>query len=356
MPSPARGLWIFIVSSFALLAPQGISAATSLKDNVYGVAALGPESAVVVGTFGSIMTTADGGKTWERHDSGTTDPIFSVEMADAQSGWAVGASGLILHTTDGGKTWTRQQSPLKEPRHLFKVEAIDPKTAWAVGDWGAIVSTTDGGATWQDRSLGTLTVKTEESPDRSTTVLTDDVILNDVQFPDARHGYVAGEFGTLLATSDGGATWERRDLGTDQTIYGLTFATAERGWLVGIDGMVMRTTDGGKTWDMQLGSRERQMLDDVDFLAAMDNPGLYAVAVEGKYGVIVGDAGTLFVSSDGGDTWTRELLPEDQLVWMRDVSLLPGTRGFVAGADGFVGVVDNDEIKLPTGESATVPR
>jgi len=356
MPLPARGLWILIVSSFALLAPESTSAATRLKDNVYGVATVGPDAAVVVGTFGSILATSDAGKTWERRDSGTTEPIFSVDLGDAQHGWAVGASGLILRTTDGGKTWTRQKSPLPEPRHLFKVDAIDANTAWAVGDWGAIVSTSDGGATWKDRSLGILTVKTEETPDRATMLLTEDVILNDVQFPDAQHGFIVGEFGTLLATADGGATWARRDLGTDQTIFGLTFATRERGWLVGIDGMVMRTTDGGVTWDMQLGSRERQMLDDVDFLAAMDNPGLYAIAVEGKYGVIVGDAGTLFVSNDGGDSWTREQLPDDQLVWMRDVSLLPGSRGFLAGANGFVGVVDNDKIKLPTGESATVPR
>lgn len=354
MPLPAWGLWILFVSTLALLAPDGASAAARLKDSVYGVAALGPQSAVVVGTFGSIMTTTDGGKTWERHDSGTNEPIFSVEMADAQNGWAVGASGLILHTADGGKTWTRQTSPLKEPRHLFKVAAIDANTAWAVGDWGAIVATSDGGKTWENRSLGILTVKTADTPDRQTMLLTEDVILNDVRFPDAQHGYIAGEFGTLLATADGGKTWMRRDLGTDQTIFGMDFATADRGWIVGIDGMVMQTTDAGVTWTVQNGSRERQMLDDVDFLAAMDKPGLYAVSVEGQYGVIVGDAGALLVSNDGGNTWKKEQLPDDNLVWMRDVSLVPGTKGFLAGANGFVGLVDNDKIMLPNGKSATV--
>jgi photosystem II stability/assembly factor-like uncharacterized protein len=354
MPLPAWGLRILIVSSVALLAPESTSAATRLKDNVYGIATLDPETAVVVGTFGSILATSDGGKTWERRDSGTDVPIFGVDLApDGKNGWAVGASGLILRTTDGGKTWTRQKSPLKEPRHLFTVAAVDANTGWAVGDWGAIVSTSDGGATWQDRSLGILTVETEESPDRQTTVITEDVILNDVQFVDGQHGFIAGEFGMLLATADGGATWTHRDLGTDQTIFGMDFTTPERGWIVGIDGLVMQTTDAGVTWTVQLGSRERELLEDVDIVAAMDKPGLYGIDVEGKYGVIVGDAGTLLLTSDGGETWTRKLLPEDELVWMRDVSLLPGTRGFVAGANGFVGVVDNDKVLLPTGESAT---
>jgi len=338
------------------LAPTDSSAGSRLKDSVYGVATLGPESAVVVGTFGSIMTTTDGGKTWERHDSGTDEPIFSVAMADAQHGWAVGASGLIFRTTDGAKTWTKQTSPLKEQRHLFKVAAIDAKTAWAVGDWGAIIATTDGGATWSDRSLGILTVKTADTPDRQTMLLTEDVILNDVRFVDAQHGYIAGEFGTLLATTDGGATWMRRDLGTDQTVFGMDFVTAERGWIVGIDGMVMETTDAGVTWNVQHGSRERQMLDDVDFLAAMDRPALYAIAVEGKYGIIVGDAGSFLVTSDGGSTWSRQQLPDDYLVWVRDVSLLPDGRGFIAGADGFVGAVANDKVTIPTGQTATAAR
>ena len=59
----------------------------------------------------------------------------------------------------------------------------------AIGDWGTILMTTDGGATWQKRSL-----------DR-------DVILNDESWVDAEHGWIVGEAGLIVATTDGGATW-----------------------------------------------------------------------------------------------------------------------------------------------------
>ena len=55
-------------------------------------------------------------------------------------------------------------------------------------------------ATWEDRSLGAVTIKEESAPDRQTATLTDDVVLYDISFPDAQHGFIAGEFGTILVT------------------------------------------------------------------------------------------------------------------------------------------------------------
>ena len=83
------------------------------------------------------------------------------------------------------------------------------------------------------------------------------------------------------------------------------------------------------------------------------NPGLYAVKVEGDRGIVVGDTGVLLTSTDGGETWGRLELPEkDRLVWMRDVSLVPGSGGFAVGANGFSAQVDRNEVRLPGGEKA----
>src|SRR6185436_4431461 len=125
-------------------------------------------------------------------------------------------ASLILHTADGGRTWKAQKSAVPPEKHLFGVHALDARTAWVVGDWGAIAVTHDGGETWDDRSLGTAVVKVEESPGRTTTTLTDDVILYAISFPDAQHGFMVGEFGTVLATADGGETWMKRDVGTEK--------------------------------------------------------------------------------------------------------------------------------------------
>jgi photosystem II stability/assembly factor-like uncharacterized protein len=330
--------------------------AATLRDNLYGVRALSPTEAWAVGNFGAISHTTDAGKTWQAVDSGTQEPLFGIDFADPQHAWAVGKSALVIHTDDAGKTWTAQRTPLSIEKHLFKVKAIDPRTAWAVGDWGTIISTKDGGATWEDRSLGVTPVKTEGLPGRTSTTITDDIILYDVSFPDPQHGFICGEFGTLLVTTDGGATWMRRVAPTEKTLFGVYFTTPERGWVVGIDGLVLRTEDAGRTWEVQHGHPEVSGVEDISFRDALKNPGMYAVRVDGDHGVVVGDVGMVLTSSDGGTTWTRRELPdEDRLVWLRDVSLAPGSGGFAVGAAGFDARVDGAEVVLPDGRRSADP-
>src|SRR5262249_40424929 len=60
---------------------------------------------------GTILATADGGKTWTAQTSGVQAELRSVHFhAEGQRGWVVGDGSTILATTDGGKTWTAQTS------------------------------------------------------------------------------------------------------------------------------------------------------------------------------------------------------------------------------------------------------
>jgi len=69
--------------------------------------------------------------------------------------------------------------------------------------------------------------------------------------------------------------------------------------------------------------------------------------------VVIGDTGTVLTTSDGGETWTQNNLPEEQrLIWLRGVSLVPGTHGFMVGARGFVGLVDHDRVVPAQGNGA----
>jgi photosystem II stability/assembly factor-like uncharacterized protein len=330
------------VLCLALVLPLAGQAAR-LRDNLYGIATLGSQHAWVVGNFGSIHHTADGGKVWQLQKSGTKMPLFDVAFADDQRGWIVGAAGLILRTSDGGATWTTGRSPVPGDKHLFNVAAVDARTVWAVGDWGAITVTHDGGETWVDRSLGILTVSVADSPNRAMQTVTDDVILYDVMFVDADHGFIAGEFGSLFATRDGGATWRRQVTGTDKTLFGVHFVSPDEGWVVGIDGIVMRTTDGAESWQVQRGLVEAGAIGDLSFVEAMENPGLYAVHFAGSRGVVVGDTGSLFVSDDRGRSWARRALPDrDRLTWLRDAGLWEGGAGLLVGAAGFSGALGAD--------------
>src|SRR5262249_9129851 len=318
------------LSFLAQVSPTGAAAPSGARitDDLYGTHFVSPDEGWAVGTFGAIFRTHDGGRTWRPQVSHTSEQLFSIDFADPANGWTVGGSGLILHTQDGGETWQIQNSGTDH--HLFKVTALDPQHAWAVGDWGTMLATQDGGKTWENRSLSR------------------DVILYGQSWPDATHSWVVGEGGVILVTTDGGQTWTDQTSGVEKTLFGVFFADTQRGWATGIDGLLLHTTDGGQTWQLQRGKAEVGELEQVGVAEALGNAGLYAVAVDGKIGYAVGDIGTVFVTTDGGETWRRVEMPgESSFKWMRDVSLVTGARGLLVGANGTVIRVAGARILAP---------
>lgn len=300
---------------------------TLVHDNLYGTKFLTAQEGWIVGAFGVIFHTVDGGKVWQPQKSQTVEQLFSVDFADAKRGWIVGRSGTILHTSDGGATWTKQVS--NTDKHLFSVDFVDADTGIAVGDWGAVLLTSDGGKTWREQSL------------------TEDVILNDVQMLDRSRGWVVGELGTVLTTEDGGVTWNERKTGADKTLFGVHFVDANNGWLSGLDGLIIQTTDGGQNWQVLHGTSEVSELEQVEFSASVENPSLYAIHVGDGRGYAVGEAGAIFASADAGKSWQRQPTPADWgLSWLRDLSVVTGSSGFIVGAEGRRVPIVNGQIEL----------
>lgn len=120
------------------------------------------------------------------------------------------------------------------------------------------------------------------------------VNLRAVQFPTTSTGFIVGDSGTILKTTDGGGTWIPQVSGTTLDLYGLAMLDTQTGWAVGDLGVGIKTTNGGSTWTaMSLGTSNR----------------LLSVAVDGGNVVsqdllAVGHNGTTLRSIDGGATWT----------------------------------------------------
>ena len=77
-------------------------------------------------------------------------------------------------------------------------------------------------------------------------------LLRAVHFPNAQNGWAVGSGGTLLRSTDGGATWAAQSaaLGAGTTeLHGVHFASATVGWVVGAGGFVKKNTNGGGIGD-----------------------------------------------------------------------------------------------------------
>lgn len=319
-----------IAAVFLLTVSAAPSAAARVVENLFAAKLLDVNRGWVVGAFGVVYRTDDGGTTWETQDTPTLDDLFAIDFANENDGVVVGKAGTILRTDDGGATWIKIDGGTD--RSLFAVAFASPDHVWAVGDWGAVFESVDGGKTWKDRTLP------------------DDIVLNDMAWADAQHGALVGEFGSVRVTDDGGATWRSSDVGTDKTLFGVDFKSATEAWVVGMDGLILRTRDGGESWELQRGERVSSSLAELGALEALRNPGLYDISFSDRFAYVVGDIGMMLVSSDGGETWSEEKLPAEMaLLWVRGVSAAPGDQAVVAGANGLTARFDRGEVRLQKG-------
>ena len=111
--------------------------------------------------------------------------------------------------------------------------------------------------------------------------------LNAILFVDAQHGWAAGG-GVIIATSDGGATWNRQ-WGGPSTIEQLDLLNPADGFALGALGqsVLLHTTDGGAHW--QPVAEPRQPLNQLHFVSP-------------SVGFGVG-GGTLYQTVDAGASW-----------------------------------------------------
>lgn len=187
---------------------------------------------IAVGERGTILRSADHGRTWESVPAPGTATLTAVSFApDGRHGWIVGHDALILATTDGGQTWRQQWQGESLGDSFLDVLALDERHVIAVGAFGLCRETTDGGATWTLRHL-----------------LDADYHLNRLTRGPSGTLYLAGEHGTLLRSRDQGRTWDPIDAPYDGSFYGILPLTAERLLAYGLRGRLYLSENDGDAW------------------------------------------------------------------------------------------------------------
>jgi photosystem II stability/assembly factor-like uncharacterized protein len=312
-----------------------------------------------VGDGGEILATTDGGATWTAQASNTGLNLTGVHFSDAQDGWAVGDQGAIINTTNGGSAWTAQSAGTGDD--LTGVTFTDAHDGWATGQsftpyddysGGFILHTTNGGQDW---------TRQYDSPYDPTT-MTPGVAFNAIAFADAHDGWAVGETQgsdkgynsfVIMHTSNGGATWTQQlDYNSnaggnedDATLTSVACTSAENAVAVGYDdngAAIWHTANGGQAWTrvgQKLWPADNFVnLTDVAFGDATHGWAIGAgnIEVDPFADLPVRYVGsTIIRTTDGGATWSKQLVPSDADAEPLDaLSFVGPTHGWVAGDGG----------------------
>jgi len=252
--------------------------------NLYDIDAINETTVITVGSSLScgcavIQRTTDAGSNWTEQTFATVSELRAVDFTSATVGYAVGASGAVMKTTDAGANWTNIGPGPSESVTFTSLSFSGPSVGYAVAMYTALVEpnrvykTTDAGATW--------TKIMDQGTDANKPVFfdvwatSDQVIylagreivrrlfkstdggatwkaiynglpaplpfgMNAIEFVNDTLGFAAGDYGTLLRTTNAGAIWTKEDPGTLTALTAIGFASPYNGIFGGLSGELYR--------------------------------------------------------------------------------------------------------------------
>src|SRR4051794_7899739 len=297
---------------------------------------------------GAVWVTTDGGDSWTDRSAGLPDNPLNAVVYDGTrllvgGGLLFGSEFVGLYeSSDLGVTWT----PLHDgtwPVLVVEDIAVDSNDAakiFVAIDGGGVNRTTDGGATWQigigdtqalagrsirfrpgnsqELFLGTSSLAVFRSTDSGETFVQSSqgiseldlfsIDANPVNADEIAVAFQGQNNGGLFSSSDGGGSWNLESapptrysavrFAPDGTLYGISSGPSS----VAPEGLYRREDNG--TWT-PLGPDQGPLfesdLDTVRF--SHNNPNL--ILLGGADFGVVGFEGTIWRSTDAGDSWTK---------------------------------------------------
>jgi photosystem II stability/assembly factor-like uncharacterized protein len=166
-------------------------------------------------------------------------------------------------------------SPYPTSNYLHSIDFVNQNTGWIAGEAGTILKTTNGGVNWVVQKTGTT---------RN---------LYSVDFVDLNTGYACGAFKLTIRTKDGGENWVISPDSAFVDYYSIRFLNGLTGFVAGSSGL-KRTTDGGVSW-----------------VTIPDVPAwlLHVYFVNTNTGFVLGEAGVIYKTSNSGINWDTVFCP-----------------------------------------------
>lgn len=210
---------------------------------------------------------------------GPVNPFLDVWFEDADRGFVIGAYGMIFHTADGGNQWQDWARKLDngDKYHLNAITKIGGGALMIVGEAGQIHVSENNGVTWDRRDSGY-----------------EGSLFGVTGTANSGEALAFGLRGTVMHTTDNGQRWDRVQTGSSTTLNDGASA-GERLVLVGNNGtLVIR--DGAND-----AFRETLRADRLGLMGVVVN-GPQSLLLVGESGVVLmqGDAGLVKEGEEQG--------------------------------------------------------
>jgi photosystem II stability/assembly factor-like uncharacterized protein len=281
------------------------------------VVAAGEGTRLYVVHDGGFARSDDRGATWTRLELGAAGTFPFQLVASAQSAATVYAAihplvaARLAASTDAGRTWTLPPPPRAGPPYheitAIAVDRLDDQHL-VVGFFdGVLLASTDGGTSWEQIFEASI------SPSHSIVVVGDLIVVG---YREARPASGIDD-GVVIRSEDGGATWTE--------VFRLPRMQSNRRLIVTIDPVdaqllylstlndAHRSLDGGRTW---------QALESLPAPSALD---IATDSARGDIVLVSSSSAGIYRSDDRGDTWVLLPPPPEGETFLRVASAADGT-------------------------------
>jgi photosystem II stability/assembly factor-like uncharacterized protein len=267
-------------------------------------------------TFSFFLAVGASAANFTKVDLGTTATINKIYFDTDMIGWAATSDGQLFYTTDGGKRW----KSMKVTSRAISDIQVTGRRGFLTGERGLLMKSTNGGATWQDISLN---IKYNFSaigmPNDSAVLLCG-----------ADQNSISKVHGILFGSWDYGKTFEKQPHMANGYVD-LAVCPPHKVYLLGIRKVLHSISDGERYFHG--GYEVDRMAFGFDFID--------------DWGFMVGSKGYFAQSSDHGRTWREVNIGTTKDLYA--VEMFDKFSGVVVGDGGLV-IYFNDDGALHTTE------
>ncbi len=227
---------------------------------------------------------------------------------------------ILLAVTQGSSqpTWQRLHTPTSN--NLKSLCFLDSLNGWVAGNKGMIIKTTNGGISWASQQVDTTSN------------------IAQILFFNSQFGWAVApvlvmdstlSYGArIYRTTNGGDQWSYKFL-PDELIYSVTFTDSLRGYIGSAFGRFFRTTDGGLTWiEAPVNPAPLFPINRIKFISPERG-----YAVGGRFDL----AAVIWHTTNGGVSWFSAAVGGEPLY---DIGFIDSSRFITVGGDPEYGVTN----------------